>query len=643
MNSDLSDGNLSVAPAEVPSVSVVICSRGRHNSLLRTLQSLESDAHDEKLLELLIVEETDNPSPPPGEKIRYFHIPEKGLGLAFARNYALQKVRGSLMVFIDDDIVPSPHWLNALISPFNDPDVVATGGPVLPNISDINAIGRCVSFLGFPAGGLKRYFEAKGENKFTRNISGGNCAFRTQVAKEIGGFDEFMRGVEDTDFFHRMAARSGKMLFVPSAFVFHNQRETLTEVYKWFIRRGIGNFSLKCKQKGPISALILPLRMNFTLKLLLLSLSFMMLCRFSTLGLLIALILLPLLWNEFLWRRIHSVLWQQASSNEMDDSLEAIRMSICINEVRLLLFLVKFLMDLGSETGSYIAFLRFVKNRFLSKPFILTLHYLDKEPHSVTRSIQPYYYSAEDFERLLYILERRGYFIVSLSAIIQRLRENSNVLFLDKIVAVTFDDAHEDIYACLLNLGQKKSYPITIFVPTTFVGQFIQWDPAMASAAGRVLGWPHLKKLKDLGMEIGSHARSHPHLTRLPMSVMHEEVFGSMTDLETNLFGDALENIVFSYPYGECNQIIPGVVAAAGYIGAVANFPRNIRPDTDPFQIPRFSVAQGIGAIDILKQSRSLWLRELIRDIMSFMKKRFMNTPSKEYIHVFKCYNRYKK
>lgn len=630
MNSDLSGANSSIAPTEGPSVSVVICSKGRHNSLLRTLQSLESAARDQKLLELLIVEETNNPSPPPGEKIRYLHIPEKALGLAFARNYALQKVRGSLMVFIDDDIVPSPHWLHALISPFDDPDVVATGGPVLPNISDINAIGKCVSFLGFPAGGLKRYFEAKGENKITRNISGGNCAFRTRVAREIGGFDEFMRGVEDTDFFYRMAGRTGKILFVPTAFVFHTQRDSLIEVFRWFIRRGIGGFSLKCKQKGPISALFLPIRMNFTFKLIIFFLSLLILFSFSKPGLLIALLLVPLLWNEFLWRRIHRFLWKRTKFDGIEEPIGTIRVEICRKEVKRILFLIKFLMDCGNEVGSYIGFFRFVRNRFFSKPFILTFHYLNGNTDGVTPSTQPYYYSAEDFERMLGAFERKGYFIVSLSAIIKRLKENSNVLFLDRIVAVTFDDAHEDIYTCLLNLGMKKSYPITIFVPTGCAGDPIQWDPAMDTGARRVLDWSSLKRLKNLGMEIGSHARSHPHLTQIPMSIIRKEIVGSMEDLRTHIFEDASDNILFSYPYGEYNKNIADMVKAAGYLGAVANFPRNIRPDTDPFEMPRFSVAPGIGAVDILRQSRSLWLRELIKDIISLMRKRFIATSFME-------------
>jgi GT2 family glycosyltransferase/peptidoglycan/xylan/chitin deacetylase (PgdA/CDA1 family) len=609
------DGRLKDGASSAQSLSIIMCSKDRHDSLLRTLQSLETYSHDEKLLEFIIIEETDTPQPPPGEKIRYFALPQRGLGLAFARNFGLQKARGSIVIFIDDDIVPAPHWLDALIEPFDDPEVDAVGGSVLPDLSDINTVGRCVSFLGFPAGGLTRHFEANGKNSETTHISGGNCAFRTDIARQIGGFDEFMRCVEDTDFFGRMSQQKKKMLFAPGALVFHKQRNSLKGLFLWFIRRGIGNFSLKCKQGGPIRALVLPLRMNFALKLLAFLLLLMTLSFFFPPGGLIVLLLSPLVWNQVLWHRIHRSLWKHPLADDPDRSVGRIRDEICTKKVKRILFLVKFLMDLGNEAGTLVGFSRYLRNRIFSKPFVLTFHYLSDQSRVVAPPSRKHYYPAAELEGLFGILEAKGYFIVSLSAMIKRLRENHKVLFLDKILAVTFDDAHADTYAYLTRLAKRKKYPITIFVPTTLTGQMCQWDPVMDSSAGRVMDWTQIKDLKDLGMEIGSHTRSHCHLPAISGSSADEEIRGSMADLKSRFPEYASEGTTFSYPYGEANQGIVDIVKDAGYLGAVANFPRNIRPGTDPFQIPRFSVSPGITAGDILRQSRSLWLWELMKDI----------------------------
>lgn len=606
-------------PSKPQALSIILCSKNRHDSLLRTLRALESFSHDVRLLELIIIEETDNPQPPFGDKIRYFPIPERGLGLAFARNFGLQKASGTITIFIDDDIVPAPSWLDALVKPFDDPEVAATGGAILPDLSDINTVGRCVSFLGFPAGGLKRYLETNGKSEETKYISGGNCAFRTNLAREIGGFDEFMRGVEDTDFFSRMNAGNRKMLFIPTAVAFHKQRSSLKGIFQWFIRRGLGDFSLKCKQGGPIRALVFPLRMNFTLKLLLFLLPLVTFFYFFPPAAFGVLVLAPFVWNQVLWHRIHRSLWKRSFVDESDGSLARIRDEICSKEVKRILFLVKFLMDFGDDIGTFLGFLRFVKNRFFSKPFVLAFHYLDDQSYRAAPSLQSYYYPAANLEELLRGFEDKGYFIVALSAMLKRLRENSNVLFLDKILAVTFDDAQEGTFTPLFNLGKRRRYPIAIFVPTEYTGHLIQWDPAMDTGGKRVMDWTQIGALKDLGMEIGSHTRSHCHLTQIPKSLLEEEIKASMDDLRKHFPNYPSDEIVFSYPYGEYNQGIAHMVKAAGYLGAVANFPRNVRPRTDPFQIPRFSVAPGITAGDILRQSRSLWLRELFKDMRDWI------------------------
>jgi hypothetical protein len=101
--------------------------------------------------------------------------------------------------------------------------------------------------------------------------------------------------------------------------------------------------------------------------------------------------------------------------------------------------------------------------------------------------------------------------------------------------------------------------------------------------------------------------------------LIEDEIKGSMADLKSRFPEYAFEEITFSYPYGEFNQNIADIVKETGYLGAVANYPRNIRPSTDPFQIPRFSVLPGFSANDILRQSQSLWFRELLKDLRDWM------------------------
>ena len=64
-------------------------------------------------------------------RLVYVHEPEPGI--VAGRNRALSQARGSdALVFIDDDEIPSPGWLKALVSTWRDQDCAAVTGPTPP-------------------------------------------------------------------------------------------------------------------------------------------------------------------------------------------------------------------------------------------------------------------------------------------------------------------------------------------------------------------------------------------------------------------------------------------------------------------------------------------------------------------------------
>ena len=90
-------------------VSIVICSLGREESLLETLESL--DKQEYKSFEVVL-------------------ITEKG-HLSSLRQKGLEASIGKIVVFIDDDVVCPPLWLKSIVSEFEPNGVVGVTGPTV--------------------------------------------------------------------------------------------------------------------------------------------------------------------------------------------------------------------------------------------------------------------------------------------------------------------------------------------------------------------------------------------------------------------------------------------------------------------------------------------------------------------------------
>ncbi|MBI3896102.1 MAG: glycosyltransferase [Acidobacteria bacterium] len=115
-----------------PYVSIVVCTLGHRPTLERCIDSLLAQGcqHSEILLVL-------NGNSNQAFSHRFRHYPlrllqEPRRGVCIARNSAIPKSEGEILVFVDDDIVAHSHWLHELLQGFANPSVACTVGRVLP-------------------------------------------------------------------------------------------------------------------------------------------------------------------------------------------------------------------------------------------------------------------------------------------------------------------------------------------------------------------------------------------------------------------------------------------------------------------------------------------------------------------------------
>jgi peptidoglycan/xylan/chitin deacetylase (PgdA/CDA1 family) len=169
----------------------------------------------------------------------------------------------------------------------------------------------------------------------------------------------------------------------------------------------------------------------------------------------------------------------------------------------------------------------------------------------------------ERLERQLRLLVRRGYRGVTF-------REAVSGAARHKALAVTFDDA----FASVLRLGfpilTELGLPGTAFVPTAFPDAGLplrwagieQWLGGPHRAELEPMTWEELRRLADAGWEIGSHTRTHPHLTQLGDEGLAAELRGSREDCESRLGGSCAS---IAYPFGDVDRRVVAAAASAGY------------------------------------------------------------------------------
>jgi len=147
-------------------------------------------------------------------------------GPAVARNKGAEAASGQILLFTDADCIPESDWIARMSLPFKEKSIAGTKG----------------SYLTRQTQAISRFVQAEYESKYTFMsthrfidfIDTYSAGFRTDVFRELGGFDERFPGasVEDQEFSFRVAAAGYKMVFVPEAKVFHHHVESIRHYFQ---------------------------------------------------------------------------------------------------------------------------------------------------------------------------------------------------------------------------------------------------------------------------------------------------------------------------------------------------------------------------------------------------------------------------
>lgn len=205
-----------------PRLAVIIPARNAQATLDSCLTALERQGVPGASAQLIVV--NDGSTDQTGTIARGHRavvLDAGGRGPAAARNLGARHAEAEILVFLDADTVPEPGWLDAMLQPFVEGDVVAVKG----------------RYVSQQRGLVPRFAQLEFEEKYARLrravavdfVDTGAAAYRRDVLLEAGGFDESFpaQSAEDVELAFRLAARGARFAFNDRARVQHRHTERL--------------------------------------------------------------------------------------------------------------------------------------------------------------------------------------------------------------------------------------------------------------------------------------------------------------------------------------------------------------------------------------------------------------------------------
>lgn len=135
-------------------------------------------------------------------------FPQRHQGVIRARNFGIQKAKGKIIAFTDDDCLPEKDWLKQLVLTFRkNPQAKGIEGKTLTDMKKVTPFTSQI--INTTGGGYQSC----------------NIAYRKEILKKINGFDQgfFYPHGEDVDLALRVL-QHGPIIFAPKVVVFHPPR-----------------------------------------------------------------------------------------------------------------------------------------------------------------------------------------------------------------------------------------------------------------------------------------------------------------------------------------------------------------------------------------------------------------------------------
>ena len=234
-------------------ISVIVPIRNEKQFIGATLDSILQQSVD-KPTEILVADgmSTDgtrkiiqeyqsiNPS------IHIVDNPEKIVSTGF--NRALSIARGKVIIRIDGHASMKPNYISQCLKVLEKTGADCVGGPIF-NCSD-GIVGKSINIaqsLKFGVGGAAFRSKIK-KGKFVDTLAFG--AYKSNVFKKIGGYDQELVRNQDDEFNYRLIQSGGKIWLDPSIKSLYYPRTSISKLFNQYFQYGFFKVRVMQKRKG---------------------------------------------------------------------------------------------------------------------------------------------------------------------------------------------------------------------------------------------------------------------------------------------------------------------------------------------------------------------------------------------------------
>jgi len=531
-------------------ISIIIPTHNRCSMLKKALQSLQSQEY-EGCREIIVVvdgctDDTAGMLHSDFPEIRTVQF-EKNVGAAVGLNAGANAAQGKVLLFLDDDMEYCPGLVRAHQRMYEE--------------------GRYDVIIGhFPLGNLPTpsFFRSAihewtedWQRNFTDDVSffdalcSGHFSLKRNLYQAVGGFDENFSvwGRKDSELGHRLLLYGATFGFCRAAQAVQNYEKPPNRFLADFELLGKADVDLCAKHPQVRDSLLLSAYYQAPWIVLVLRKLFF---KNPALASLLAQVM------EDYFDRLHAagaegslyegLLWMAAD--------------------------VRYWLGIRKKWGHA----RFMQE--LGHPVSILMY------HRISEEASGFSVSRETFRAQMQYLKENGYTVHPLSEVVDAF--SRKIVLPPKSIVITFDDGYVDFLDAWTVL-QAFKFPVTLFVPTAYVGRTNAWETQCMPNDIPMLSSTQILELVLEGVDIQAHSHRHSSFTKISPQEIRQEIVDNLSALRQL----GVQAKYFAYPSGECTPMARSLLREAGFKAALTCVSTLASHDSDLIALPRITVENG--------------------------------------------------